>query len=560
MAGITLAALMIPLNIGYAEVAGLPPEVGLYAAILPMLAYAVFATSRQVIAGPDAAIAALIGSLLIPFATPGEAHYIELALVLSVLCGVFFILFWFFRLGFLANYLSRAVLIGLITGLGIEVLFSQIRKIMGVTVEPEEFFREALATIAAIPLANIYSVAVGLGTIAIIRLARRYVPKLPGALLALLVMTVAVGYFDLVAEGVRVLGVVPEGLPQLTIPRASFAEWVALIPGALALVALTVSEGLLLARNYAQTYHYSVDSDQEMFAYGLGNLAAGFTGTLPLGTSSSRTAAMDDAGMRSQWPSVVAAIVVALILLFFTDLLALLPSAALAGIVANAVLRLIDVNGFRELYAMRRSEFWTAVVCLLGVLALGTLAGLTIAFLLTTIAVVSRAARPQTGVLTEQSDGTGFRIAEASGDTVTAPDLVIYRFGGPLFFANATFFREQVEQLAAGLSPQGWFILDAEAVNDIDVTGAEALHGVLDYLASRQVTFAMSRAYAPIPDLLARYELAEVIGEERLFANNREAAAAFYRQTGRPMPDQLAAFVKGNPEMALPVDREKGID
>lgn len=559
-AGVTLAALMIPLNIGYAEVAGLPPEVGLYAALLPMLAYAVFATSRQVIAGPDAAIAALMGSLLIPLAAPGDPHYLELALVLSVLCGVFFILFWLFKLGFLANYLSRAVLVGLITGLGVEVLFSQIRKIMGVSVEAEGFFREAWATIAAIPLANVYSMALGLGTIAIIRVLRRYAPKIPGALVALLLMTAVVALFGLADKGVSILGEVPAGLPELTLPRASFAEWMALIPGALALVALTASEGLLLARNYAQTYNYPVDSDQEMVAYGVANVAAGLTGALPVGTSSSRSAAMDDAGMRSQWPTVVAAVVVALVLLFFTDLLALLPSAVLAGIVANAVLKLIDIAALRELYAMRRSEFWIAVVCLLGVLVLGTLAGLTIAFLLTTIAVVGRAARPPTGVLTEHSDGTGFRIADGIDKAVTTPGLIIYRFGGPLFFANAAFFREQVEQLAAGLSPQDWFILDAEAVNDIDVTGAEALRGVLDYLRGRQVTFAMSRAYDPIPDLLARYDLAERIGEERLYVNNREALVAFYGATGRPMPDPLAALVRENPETALSVDRQTSID
>ncbi|MCW5846845.1 MAG: STAS domain-containing protein, partial [Anaerolineae bacterium] len=353
---------------------------------------------------------------------------------------------------------------------------------------------------------------------------------------------------------------VPAGLPGLTLPRASFAQWMALIPGALALVALTASEGLLLARNYAQTYNYVVDSDQEMFAYGVANVAAGFTGALPVGTSSSRSAAMDDAGMRSQWPTVVAAIVVALVLLFFTDLLALLPSAVLAGVVANAVLKLIDIAGLRELYAMRRSEFWIAIVCLLGVLVLGTLAGLTVAFLLTTIAVVGRAARPQTGILTEHSDGTGFRIADGMDEAVTAPGLIIYRFGGPLFFANATFFREQVEQWAARLSDGDWFTLDAQAVNDIDVTGAEAFRGVLDYLHSRQVTFAMSGAYAPIPELLARYDLAERIGEDRLYVNNREALVAFYGETGRPVPDPFAAWIKTNPGTAVSVDREVGID
>lgn len=527
MAGITLAALMIPLNIGYADVAGLPPAMGLYAALVPMIAYAVFATSRNVIAGPDAAIAALIGSTLAALALPDDPLYVQLAIALALLCGVLFLLFWLFRLGYLANYLARPVMVGLISALGLEVLISQIAKIMGVHVEVDGFFREIVELIQSIPRANLYSVALGLGTIAIVRGLRRVAPRLPGALIALVGLTVLVAVLELESRGVIVLGEVAAGLPRLTVPQVSFSEWVKLLPSTVAIVALTAAEGLLLARKYAQSYGYKVDSDQEMLAYGVGNIAAGFTGALVVGASASRTAAMDDAGARSQWPSVVAAGVVAVVLVFFSDFLALIPQAVLAGIVANAVLKLIEVGEMRELFHLRRSEFYVAIICLLGVLVLGTLPGLVITFLLTTIEVVRRASRPRSSVLAMREDLQGYGPRSVADGVLTAPGLAVYRFGGPLFFADADLFRQDVESLLDQHRAElKYLVLDMEAVNDIDTTGAEALEHAAELMKSRGVTPALSRVYPPLPDLLARYELLDAIGEGHVFESNREAVAA----------------------------------
>lgn len=528
-AGATLAALMIPLNIGYAEVAGLPPTVGLYAAIVPMIAYAIFATSRHVIASPDAAIAALMASLLAGINVSGDPAYsVELAYALAILSGLVFFMFWLFRLGFLANYLSKAVLVGMVTGLGIEVLFSQIRKIMGVTVEAEGFFREAAATIAAIPESNWYSVAVGVGSFAIVRLFKRYAPRIPGALVALVIMTVLVAVFNLDELGVSVLGPVPAGLPSLTFPAISPRDWVALLPGALAIVALTLSEGLLLARKYAEQYDYKINPDQEEFAYGAANVVSGFTGGFAVGASASRSAAMDDAGAQNQWPSVIAAVVVAIVLLFFTDLLALLPKAALAGIVASAVLSLIEIGEFRELYRKRRSEFWIALVCTVAVLGLGTLPGIGIAFVLTTVEVVRRAAAPRTSTLTLREDGHDFHPQSVGGKPSTLPGGIVYRFGGPLFFANAPVLGQDLEQILTENPALKWFILDAEAITDIDSTGADALEGLIETLHTRGVALAISRANDPLPALLETYELLSMEGAPALFETNREAVAALH--------------------------------
>ncbi|GAB4448721.1 MAG: SulP family inorganic anion transporter [Anaerolineae bacterium] len=536
-AGVTLAALVIPLNIGYAQVAGLPAIVGLYAAIVPLAIFALFTTSRQVVGSPDAPIAALVGSVLVTFAMPGDALYVQFALALALMCALFYFIFWYFRLGFLANFLSKAVLVGFITGLGIEVLTSQIEKIMGVHIEAGSYLGEVLALIGSIPQSNWYAVAIGLGTILLIRLMRKYTPKVPGALVALVLMTLVVALFRLDDRGVSVLGDLPSGLPSLTWPGLALADYLRLMPGALAVVGITLAEGLLLVRKYSRAYNYKVNVDQELFAYGVANVAAGLTGSFVMGSSASRTAAMDSAGSRSQLPSLVAAVTVALVLLFFSDLLALLPNAALAGIVANAVLSLIEVEELKELYHLRRSEFAIALVCLASVLALGPLRAVIIAFLLTTIDVVGRASSPRTGVLVAAAGGQDYYMAGAGSNSQTAPGLIIYRFGAPLYFANANLFLEEVETLVSHApEPVKWFVLDAEAITDIDTTGAEALAQSHSLLTGLGVTLAVSRAKEPVPKLLQRYELFERIGENHLFATNRLAVEACFRDIGQPAP------------------------
>ena len=342
---------------------------------------------------------------------------------------------------------------------------------MASSVSTEGYFVEVVALVESIPRANLYSVAIGVSAFLIVRLMKRYAPRIPGALVALVLLTVVVAVFDLPARGVGVLGAIPSGAPSLTLPAIPVADYLRLLPSALAIVAILLCEGLLVVRSYSSKYGYKVDGDQMLFAWGAANLAAGFTGSLVTGNSPSRSAAMDASGARSQLPSLVAAVTIAVVLLFFTDLLAFLPNAALAGIVANAVLSLIEVHELRELWHMRRSEFWIAAVCLLSVLALGPLRAVAIAFLLSTIDVIRRAASPETSALMEAPDGSHFVPLDA-GQASGLPGLVVYRFGAPLYFANATRFLDDVERLATqGPVPVRWFVLDAEAMVDVDTDG-----------------------------------------------------------------------------------------
>jgi SulP family sulfate permease len=546
-AGVTLAALMIPLNIGYAQVAGLPPVAGLYAAIIPLAVFALLTSSRHLVTSPDASMAGLVGAALVAYAVPGDPLRLQYALALALLCALVFFVFWAFRLAFLANFLSRAVMAGFITGLGVEVLTNQVRKIlaaphlaeggsgllaaaeqlkesMASSVSTEGYFVEVVALVESIPRANLYSVAIGVSAFVIVRLMKRYTPRIPGALVALVLLTAAVAILDLPSKGVGVLGAIPSGAPSLTLPVIPAADYLRLLPSALAIVAILLCEGLLVVRSYSSKYGYKVDGDQMLFAWGAANLAAGFTGSLVTGNSPSRSAAMDASGARSQLPSLVAAATIAVVLLFFTDLLAFLPNAALAGIVANAVLSLIEVHELRELWHVRRSEFWIAAVCLLSVLALGPLRAVAIAFLLSTIDVIRRAASPETSALVEAPDGSHF-VPLAAGQASGLPGLVVYRFGAPLYFANATLFLDDVERLATqGPGPVRWFVLDAEAMVDVDTTGAAVLRQAMDLLARRNVTFAVSRAFR---SWLEKYDLMELIDPGRFYPTNRHAAAAF---------------------------------
>jgi len=567
-AGITLAALMIPLNIGYAQVAGLPPVTGLYAAIIPLAVFAMLASSRHLVTSPDASMAGLVGAALVAFAAPGDPMRLQYALALAVVCGLLFFVFWIFRLAFLANFLSRAVMAGFISGLGIEVFTNQVRKIlaaphveavsgvlaaaerlrevMASSVSTEGYFVEVIALVQSIPRANLYSVAIGVSAFAIVRLMKRYAPRVPGALVALVLLTLAVAFFDLPSRGVGVLGAIPSGAPSLTLPAIPPADYVRLLPSALAIVAILLCEGLLVVRSYSNKYNYKADGDQMLFAWGAANLAAGFTGSLLTGNSPSRSAAMDASGSRSQLPSLVAAVTIAIVLLFFTDLLAFLPNAALAGIVANAVLSLIEVHEFRELWRMRRSEFWIAAVCLVSVLALGPLRAVAIAFLLSTIDVIRRASDPDTTALAEAPDGSHFVPLDAAGAS-GPPGLVVYRFGAPLYFANATRFLDDVERLLTqSTTPVRWFVLDAQAMVDVDTTGAAALRQAMALLAARKVTFAVSRADRACRSWLQQYELTKLVEPHRFYPTNRHAAAAFRAEAANPdRPSRTRDLEKG---------------
>ena len=523
-AGVTLAALALPLNIGYATAAGLPATVGIYATLVPLVVFALTTGSRHLVVGPDATIAALLAAALGPIVAAG-ADPAELAWASAMCVGATMVAFWAFRLGGLVRFVSKAVLVGFIGGLGIHVLTSQIRKIMAVDVEAEHWPGEVLELVRAIPDVSIANVAVGIGTIIALRVMRRWMPKVPGALVVLAAATALIAAIE--PEGVGLLGDVPSGLPTLAFPTLGLDVWLDLVAVSVAIAVLTTAEGTLIAQRYARQHGEPLETNGEVFALGASNVAAAVSGSMPIGASASRTAAISAAGARTQMPSVIAALVVALVVLFFTDLVARLPEAALAGLVANAVVSTIEVGEFRRFGRLRRSELGIAVGCAAGVLLVGPIGGIVIAVLVSAVDVVRRAAAAPWAELSDDvSDPAIERFRAADPDAFPEGGLRLLRPGGPLFFANADELRDRMAATASDPTTE-WIVLDLETVSDIDPTAAEALTESIEAALGHGVVVAFTRVTQPVQALLDRYGLTPLVGAERVYPSNRAVRTAF---------------------------------
>jgi sulfate permease, SulP family len=525
LAGVTLVALSLPMNIGYASVAGLPPTTGVYASIVPLLVFALTTGSRRLVFGPDATVAALLAGALLPVVAMGIEPTVA-AMGVALLTGLFLLLAWLLRLGGLVRFLSHAVLVGFIAGLGVEILTSQVRRILAVDVDVEGWVREVLALLAALPDASTASIAVGVGTIVIVRSLRRVAPRAPGSLIALVIVGGTVAWLQ--PAGVAVLGPVPTGLPAPSIPLMPMDAWLALLPVALALAALAIAEGILISQNEGRRHGEAIAPNAEVFAYGLSNVAAALFSGMPMGASASRTAALATTGARTQVPAAVAAMLAGVVALLFTGLIAAIPTAALGGLIANAVVGIIDVPTFRHLARVRRSEFGIAAGCAIAVLLLGPLPGLVVAVLATSIDVVRRAAAMPWATLSVAPDGPEGRYA-AGGDDPSPDGLRILRPEGPLFFANADDVRA-ILTTAANDPAIRWLVIDLEAVSDIDPTAATALEDGIAAAHGAGVVVALSRVRQPVARLLTLYELTEAVGPDRIFATNRAASTAYDEQ------------------------------
>jgi SulP family sulfate permease len=530
LAGITLLAIALPLNIGYAQIAGLPPSAGLYALVLPSVAFALLASSRHLVAAPDAAAAALVGSALGGVAVAGTQQYAAMAAAQAIIGGLMFVACAVFRLGFLADFLSKPILIGFVGGLATDILLSQIAKMMGIKVDSgAEFFERMVQLLSRLGSVNWWSLALSLGVIAVMVPARRRLPTVPWALIVLVAATVISTALHLPTHGVAVLGSVPSGPPILAFPRLDWHQWVAVILPALAITTVTVGEGLLLARSYADKYGYTTAPNRDLMAFGAANIASGLSSGFTIGSSTSRAAAMDQAGSRTQLPLLVMAAGALLLLLFGADLLADIPSPAIGAIVGVSVTKLIAVRELSHLWRLSRFETAIAATCFAGILLIGPLAGIVLAFILSLINLLRKAARPAVDVLQGSDDPHLSLTASQDGAGETVPGVIAMRFAAPIFFGNAATLSAVIRQSVRDAPhPVSAFILDMEGVSDVDVTGAEALAKELQWLQGKGITFAYSRMR---PQLRANLERMNLLQGHKEFETNREAVAAL-----RPAP------------------------
>ncbi|AMB58445.1 SulP family inorganic anion transporter [Microterricola viridarii] len=520
-AGVTLLAIAIPLNIGYAQIAGLPPTAGLYALIVPTVVYALLVSSRQLVVSPDAAAAALVASSIGGLATAGSVDYASLALAQAIICGILFVLMAFFKLGFLANFLSKPILVGFVGGLALDILVSQIAKMLGVKIDSGgEFTEKVVGLVSGLGTANLWSVVIAAVAVAVLLIGKRLARAVPWALVVLILATALVVAADLVDTGVDVLGEVPAGPPTITWPVIEWSSWFVLIPSAIALTLITTAEGLLVSRSYAERNGYKTSPNRDLFAFGLGNIAAGASGSFAMGSSTSRTAAMDQVGSRTQLPSLVLAVGTLLLLIFGTALLADIPSPAIGAIVAVAILPLLGIRDFAAFWRADRFEFAIAAVCFVVTLFVGSIPGIVVAFVLALINLAKRAANPAIDVLQRGGTPTESLLMGAPAGSITAPGIIVIRLAAPLFFANADVFSQSVHNAVRAADGLRYLIVDMEAVTDVDVTGAESFAALKVWLATHNVELGFSRVR---PDARERLRQLGMLGDERVFPTNRAA-------------------------------------
>jgi SulP family sulfate permease len=524
IAGLTVAALIVPLSIGYAGVAGLPPEVGLYASLAPLVAYAIFGSARRLIVGPDASTAALIAATIAPLAVVADDR-VRLASALGLLVAVIFVAMRMARLGFLADFLSRPILVGYLTGVGIVVAVGQVEKMLGGPAIAEgvgvlariEWVGASLTAVAeAVTIAirgsgaSVASVLVAAGVMAAILLGRRFAPRVPMALVAMVVALAVSAALDLQSLGVRVLGPVPAGLPPIGIPVVGPEELLALLPGAVGLALLTFADATVTGRSFAAKRGERTDANRELVALAAADAAGALTGGYPISASPSRTAAAEDAGSSSQATGLVATIAVAVVLVAMTGPLAYLPIPALGAVIFLAVLGLIDIGAMREIWRLKRSEGAIAFVAMTGVIIYGTLVGVAIAVLLAALNIVRRAAWPEIVEEGRLPDGS-YRDLHRSPDARRVPGASVLRFTGPIFFANATALGARVREIVAERPDVRVVVLDLGATADIDLTAGRALQEIVNDLGRGERCLVVAQPLGRVRDELRAYGLADLM-------------------------------------------------
>jgi sulfate permease, SulP family len=524
VAGVTVAALALPSGMAYAQLAGLSPVAGLYALLLPAVAYVLLGSSRQLIVGPEGALAVLVAVSVAPLAGGNVQKYAALAAMLAVLVGAIAVVAWVVRLGWISDYFSRAVLVGYIHGVAVVLIIGQLGKMLGLSISAEDPLAQLAEVVREIGDAHGLTVAVGLVSLVALLFLRWRFPSVPGALIVVvggIVVSAAVGLAD---EGVKVVGNIPAGLPDFAWPGVSLGDTVQLLPAALGIFAVGYADAILTARSFAGRHDEHVDANQELLAMGGANAAAGVTQAFPVGASGSRTAVNDQMGGKTQIVGLIAAVVIALVLLFFTAPVEKLPSACLGAVIVSAAIGLIEPAAWRALAQAGRSQVVIAAVAFVGVVTVGVLWALVIAVSLSILEVVTRSAKPHDAVLGWVPRlGRYANVALHPSARVT-PGVVVYRLDDRLFFANAQYFTGRVREAVEGAPTETrWVVFDAEGVNTIDASGTEALDQLVRALRRKRVGFVVARLKSPVRDRFDATGLTDLVGEER-FVPNVEAA------------------------------------
>ncbi|AIL60278.1 SulP family inorganic anion transporter [Pseudomonas alkylphenolica] len=526
-AGLSVAAIQIPIAIAYAQIVGLPPQYGLYACILPMMVYALIGSSRQLMVGPDAATCAMVAGAIAPLALGDPTRLAQLSVIVTILVGLMLIGAGLARAGFIASFFSRPILIGYLNGIGLSLLAGQLGKVLGFQIEGNGFILSLINLLQRLEEIHWVTLSIGLvGLLLLIWLPRRF-PRLPAALVTVVLATLVVGVFGLDRFGVAILGPVPAGMPELAWPQTNLEEMKSLLRDALGIATVSFCSAMLTARSFAARHGYAINANHEFLALGVTNIAAGVSQGFAVSGADSRTAVNDMVGGKSQLVGIIAALVIAMILLFFTAPMAWIPQAALGAVLLMAGWGLIDVKSLGKIYKLSRFEFWLCVLTTVGVLGVGVLPGIIIAVTLAILRLLYSIYQPTDAVLGWVPGIEGQVDIEGHKDARTVKGLVVYRFDDAILFFNADYFKMRLlEAVQRELEPRA-VLFDAEAVSSIDVSGIAALREVRETLEARGIHFGIARARGRFLRMLVRSGIAREMENGMLFGSVRSGIRAY---------------------------------
>lgn len=535
LAGVTLAALGIPEVLGYARIAGMPLVTGLYTMLLPMAVFAVLGSSRHLVVAADSATAAILAAALAGLATPGSERYVRLAGLAALLTAVLLVLARLIRLSFLANFLSRTVLVGFLAGVGIQVAAGQLPNMLGVTVPSGQTVPVLAHTLRAIPASHGADIAVSAGIIAIVLAIRAFTRRIPGPLIAVILAICASKFLDLARHGAATIGTVPRGLPTLSLPALGRADVTGLLGASAAMFVVILAQSAATARAYAAKYAEPLSIGEDLVALGAANAAAAFSGTFVVNGSPTKAQMVDSAGGRSQLAQLTAAAVVLATAVLLTGPLAYLPQAALAAVVFLIAVELIDLAELRRILTLRRDEFAVALLTAAAVIVFGVEYGIVLAVIASIVDHLRHSYNPLNHVLVKSAAGYWQPVSVTPGAR-TEDGLVIYRFGTSLYYANAARLLADLEALVENGAPLKWFVFDCAAVEDIDYTAATALTRAIDIAKRQHVRFAASTVLPQVRRQLDGYGISKTLDADAYYETPREALDDFHEAEGHDGP------------------------
>jgi len=530
LAGVQLAAMNIPQALGYTKIAGTPVVTGFYTLLLPLVAFAVFGSSRYLVVAADSATAAILAGGLGAMAPLASARYVALASMVALLTAGFLLLARVLKLGFLADFLSQTVLVGFLTGVGFQVGIAVLGEMLGVEIHSRHSVEQLLEVFRGLPLIHLPTVMISAAVLVVVFAFSRFAPKVPGPLIAVVGAIVASAAWNFAAHGVTVVGPVAGGLPHLRLPDVRWKDVGPLISISGSCFVMILAQSAATARFYAVRHRQEDYENADLVGLSAANAAAALSGTFVVDGSPTQTAMVESSGGQSQLAQLATATVVALVLLFLTKPLQYLPRCVLGAIVFFIAVRLVDLRGLRDIRRESPGEWTLASFTAAVVVLVGVEQGIVLAMFLSLLRIVRHSYRPNTGVLME-IDGKAWQLVPAVAGAETEPGLVIYRFGAALFYANASLFAKEILGLV-GPDPSAvrWLIVDAEAITNVDYTAARALRQLHKELVNRGVAIGLARVAPSIQADLDRHHLTEVIGRSMIFARLHDAVAAFARR------------------------------